>query len=59
MIRFREYLQQELAQAHYPEQKWITTDDNVTFAKELENIRNVGDIRLVDSDMLKVLEHGK
>ncbi|EFO27138.1 hypothetical protein LOAG_01343 [Loa loa] len=60
VMRFREYLQQEVAQKHHLKQTpmdWITTDINITFAKGFDHMSNVGDISLVNSDTLKVFEH--
>ncbi|VBB25774.1 unnamed protein product [Acanthocheilonema viteae] len=56
VMRFREYLQQEMTHAHYLEHTaaidLITIGDNLTFTKKFNNINDTD-----DSDMLKVLEH--
>ncbi|KAK6112427.1 7 transmembrane receptor (rhodopsin family) protein [Brugia pahangi] len=57
VMRFREYVQQEVAQAHHLKYTamGLTTigDDNITLAENFDDMINP----LVDSSMLKVLEH--
>ncbi|EJW85140.1 hypothetical protein WUBG_03948 [Wuchereria bancrofti] len=57
VMRFREYVQQEVAQAHYLKHTAMgltsTGDDNITLAGNFDDMSNP----LVDSSMLKVLEH--
>lgn len=57
VMRFREYVQQEVAQAHrlkYTAMGLTTiSDDNITLAENFDDMINP----LVDSSMLKVLEH--
>lgn len=62
VMKFREYLQKEAAQAHHLKEialNWTIDGFNVTVVKEFANIRSDGDTSLLDSNMLEVLEYGK